>query len=117
MALTFKDMTIDDIIKWCKDNKQVSWLKREMSKTISVTKYTRRIPKVNGKGEEMLNKKGNKIYVADKSSPKQKETRNIDFMTIKRDFCKQFMPELLPVSKKSKVPTMYDLVAALPDDE
>lgn len=31
--MNYKDMTIDDIIQWCKDNKQVDWLKATAAKT------------------------------------------------------------------------------------
>ena len=31
--MNYKDMTIEDIIQWCKDNKQVDWLKEAAAKT------------------------------------------------------------------------------------
>lgn len=31
--MNYKDMTIEDIIAWCKDNKQVDWLKEAAAKT------------------------------------------------------------------------------------
>ena len=39
--------------------------------------------------------------------------RNITFIEIKRDFCLAFMPEIVPVAKNEKKPSMYDVIAAL----
>ena len=33
--MNYKTMKIDDIIKWCKDNNQVEWLKEIASKTFT----------------------------------------------------------------------------------
>lgn len=39
--------------------------------------------------------------------------RAITFIEIKKEFAAKFMPEILPVAKKEKKPTMKDIVAAL----
>lgn len=33
--MNYKDMTIEDIIQWCQEHKQVAWLKEAASKTFS----------------------------------------------------------------------------------
>lgn len=35
------------------------------------------------------------------------------FIQIKRAFCEEFMPDIIPRAKEEKKPTMYDRIAAL----
>ncbi len=78
--MEYKTLTIQDIINWCQENKQVAWLKAIAKKTI-------------------IDEEGNE--------------RKITFFEIKKAFAEKFMPEILPVAKKEKKPTMYDLIASL----
>lgn len=56
----FQHLTLDDIIEWCQDNKQVEWLKEEAQK-----KFERKIyPKV-----ETISKNGKKSWKLDKTKP------------------------------------------------
>lgn len=101
--LSFKDMTIQDIIDWCQENGQVEWLKKEATKKVKCEIYPRK---------KAMNDKGKMVSVADKSQKPKTELRPISFIQIKTDFVEEFMPELAP-KKKAKAPTMYDLIAKL----
>lgn len=111
--LDFKTMDINDIIKWCKDNNQTDWLKREAAKKVEVERYTRRVKKLDEKGNVVLNKNNKPVYVVDKTSPKEKIKQPITFVQLKYSFCKAFMPEIIPEAAAKKAPTMYDLIANL----
>lgn len=50
---------------------------------------------------------------AAKKIPTDTGSRNITFIELKRVFFLEFMPELVPVAKKEKKPTMYDRIASL----
>lgn len=84
--MTYKEMTIDYIIDWCKENNQIEWLKAENAKTFPV---------------EGTTKKG-----------KPKKPRKITLLEIKRNFVEKFMPELLP-QEKPKKETFRDKIANL----
>ena len=101
--LNFKDMTIQDIIEWCQANGQVDWLKKKATEKTKCDIYPRKT---------IINEKGKKVSVADKSQKPKTELRPITFIQIKTDFVEEFMPELAP-KKKAKQPTMYDLIAKL----
>lgn len=72
--MDYKTMNRYDIIEWCKENKEVEWLKKEAAKVI------------NGK--------------------------KITFFQLKKNFCKKFMPEIMPKAK-TKAPTFYEEIEAL----
>lgn len=95
--MTYKSMTIEDIIAWCKQHDQVEWLKAECKKKTPYKVYPR--VKVEGKS------------VVDKTAEPKIEMRPISFIQIKSDFVEQFMPELKP--KKVKKTTLYERVEAL----
>lgn len=97
--MNYKDMTIEDIIQWCKDNKQVEWLKKTAAKQVEYKVYPR------FKGED------GKMHTDKKAEPKI-EMRNISFIQLKLEFVKEFMPEIAPKAQDKK-PTMYDLIKAL----
>lgn len=97
--MNYKTMTIDDIINWCQENKQVTWLKAKAKEKVEVKQF----PKVKNEAGKM---------VADKTQAPTIVKAPITFIQIKKAFCEQFMPELLPQSKDKK-PTMYDKIAAL----
>ena len=101
--LTYKDMNIQDIIKWCQANGQVEWLKEKASDKVACKVY----PRI-----KTVNEEGKTVSVADKSQKPKTEMRPISFIQIKNDFCEEFMPELLP-KKKDKAPNMYDLIKNL----
>lgn len=98
-----KLIDMDYIIKYCKENKEVKWLKEISKKEVSYTRY----PKV--KDAE------GKLHV-DKTQPPKTTTGRISFLQIRLAFCEKFMPELLP-PKVEKKPSMYDIIDALEDDE
>lgn len=102
--MDYKTMTIEDIINWCKENNEVAWLKAKAKETVTAERYTRRVKTINAKGKE--------VWVADKTSPKEKFKMPISYVQIKVAFCEKFMPEIMP-NKKDKEPTMYDRIAAL----
>lgn len=106
--MNFKTMDIEDIINWCKENNEVAWLKAKAKEKVEVKVYPRKkVIKTKEDGTTY------KTTEADKSKPYKIEKRDITFIQIKRDFCEKFMPELIPVAKEDKKPTMYDIIAAL----
>ena len=102
--MTYKDMTIQDIIAWCKENNQVEWLKAEAAKKTTVSLYPRK---------KVVKEDGKVVSVADKSKEKYQVEQKITFIELKYNFCDKFMPEILPKSSKPKKPSMYDLIEEL----
>lgn len=101
--MNYQDMTIEDIIKWCKDNNQVAWLKAEATKQIEYKVYPRK---------KVKNADGKLVSVSDKSQEPTIEKRPISFIQLKLNFVSKFMPEIAPKAQPKK-PTMYDIIAAL----
>ena len=99
----YNDITIENIIDYCKENGKVDWLKKEAAKTVDYKVYPR-VKKVNEDGKT--------VSVADKSQKPTIKKEKISFIQIKKAFCEEFMPEKLP-EKKDKKPTMYELIAKL----
>ena len=75
----YRKMNLDDIIAYCKEKKEVEWLKETANKVY---------PNVDG------------------------TFRTITFIELKLEFCKKFMPSILPVAKPKK-PTMIERIQAL----
>lgn len=96
--MNYQDMSIDDIIQWCKDNNQVAWLKATASKKVEYKVY----PKV---------KDANGKWHSDKSATPTVEMRPISFIQIKIAFVNEFMPEIAPKAQKKE--SMYDRIMAL----
>ncbi len=78
-------ISIDDIIAYCKKNKEVAWLKDLASQT--------------------------KVYV-DKETQEEK-TRKISFIEIRNEFLRKFYPDQAPKKEKEKAKTFYDLINEL----
>ena len=113
--MNYKDMKIDDIIKWCQDNNQVEWLKAKSAELVPCKVFpTVKVAKLNADGTPVLTKKGKQVFanVADKSKEPTVEMRPITYVQIKIAFVEKFMPELAP-KKKTKEPSMYDRIKAL----
>lgn len=98
--MIYKDLTIEDIIKWCQENNQVAWLKAKAAEKRPFKKYPR--VKVDG------------VWTTDKTQEPKVEQRPISFIQLKIDFVEEFMPEIAP-KKKPKQKTMYELIAELED--
>jgi hypothetical protein len=96
-------MTIEDIINWCVSHKKTDWLKKEAAKTVECKVYPRKM---------IINEKGKKVSVADRSQKPVIDKRPISFVSIKYNFAREFMPEIIPV-KAAKEPTMYEIIAGL----
>ena len=111
MALNYEKMDINDIINYCAEHDALDWLEKELNKTVTVKRYSERKPKLDKDGNQVLNKKGYPIYVADKKSPVVKETQAIAFMQVKRDFIEHFELQSIKPEPKKKAPTMLDLLA------
>lgn len=90
--LTYKEIKIEHIIEWCKENNEVAWLKEQSSKTF---------PLLDDCGQPILDKKGN---------PK---SRKISFIEIKLAFARKYFAEIAPKKTENKKPTMYELIDAL----
>ena len=99
--MDFKNITIEDIIAYCKENNEVEWLKKIAASKVECKVY----PRV-----KTTNKAGKTVSVADKSQPYTVEMRPISFVQIKSAFIDKFYPEQ---AKKEKKPSMYDIIAAL----
>ena len=91
IEVTYKNMDIEDIIKWCQENGEVKWLKE-----IAATTF----PVKDAEGKPVLKKDG------------QPKTRNISFIELKLAFVKKFMSELAPKAK-AKTVSMYDRIGNL----
>jgi hypothetical protein len=112
--LTYKDMTIEDIISWCKKHGEIEWLKAKAAEKVEYKVYPKvREPHLDEMGNLQYTKKG-KVkmhYVADKTKEPVIEMRPISFVQIKEAFIEKFMPEIKPKAKEKA--TMYDIIAAL----
>ena len=107
MALTFKEMKIEDIISWCKANNQVEWLKATAAKQTEYKAYPKVTTTVTT--EDGKTKKVTKI---DKSQPYTIKTHPITFVELKAEFIEKFMPELAPKAKAKK-PSFHADIANL----
>lgn len=113
MAKAFKDWDINDIIQYCKENKQVDWLKETAAKKVPCSIYPRKkIQKVDATGAPVFNSKGKPVMVsvADKDAKPTVELRPITFVQIKTEFAEKFG---FKAEAKAKKATMYDIIAAL----
>jgi hypothetical protein len=97
--MNYKDMRIEDIIKWCQENKQVDWLKEIAAKQVEYKVY----PRVKGEDGK---------YHTDKKATPTIEKRPISFIQLKLEFVKKFMPDIAPKAQPKK-PSMYDLIKNL----
>lgn len=112
MAKAFKNWDINDIIDYCKANKQTEWLKATASKKVACKSYPRKkIQKVEN-GVPVFNEKGKPVMVsvADKSAKPTMVMRPITFVQIKSEFAEKFG---FKAEKKEKPATMYDIIDAL----
>lgn len=108
IIMDYKKIDIDFIIDWCVENKQTAWLKAAAKEPVECKVYPKKkVVKTREDGTTY------KTQVADKSQPYKIEKREKPFIQLKREFCLQFMPEIVPVAKGDKKPTMYDRIAKL----
>lgn len=98
MALEYRSIKLEDIVNYCKENKETKWLKEELSRTVDVKVY----PKIEKDGK----------MVTDKKAEPTIEKRPISFIQVKNDFVDKFMPEIKPEKKAGKM-TMADILASL----
>lgn len=107
--MDYKKIDIDFIINWCVENKQTAWLKAKAKEKITVKKYPKKkVVKVREDGTSY------KTQINDTSKPFTLVEVDIPFIKLKRDFCLEFMPEIVPVAEaKEKKPTMWDRIANL----
>lgn len=100
--MDYSTMTMEDIIKWCQENKQIKWLKEEAKKQMPYKVY----PRI-----KVTDASGKTVSKADKSKPYTVEMRPITYIQIKQDFVRKFMPELIP--HKDKKPSFYEIIENL----
>lgn len=106
--MNYYQIDLPYIIDWCKENKQVAWLKAKSKEMVEVKVYPRKtVVKTRADGTTY------KASVADKSQPYTIEKKPINFIQLKRDFCLEFMADIVPKAKEEKKPTMYDIIANL----
>lgn len=96
--MNYQDMSIEDIIEWCKANNQVAWLKETASQKVEYKVYPR-----------VKDEKGK--WHSDKTATPTIEMRPISFIQIKIAFVNKFMPEIAPKAQKKE--SMYDRIMAL----
>ena len=96
----FKTLTSDDILTWCAENNQLDWLDENWNKKVLKKVY----PKV--KDEKTGRMK------ADKTAKPTMEMVQMDFQTLKIEFCKKFMKDILPTKQPAKL-SFSDKIAAL----
>ena len=95
----YKNISSDDIINWCVENKQVEWLKEEAQKQIPHKIY----PKVERNGKKKMDKT---------QEPIGETYKRITFVEMKLDFCDKFFPVLSP-ERQDKKESMFDRIMAL----
>jgi hypothetical protein len=106
-----KDMSIEDIIDYCKENNHLSWLESKMSEKV-VRKhypYVKERDPQTGKLRCKLDENGKRIL--DYSKPPKQHEQPIGFIEIKTAFIDEFMPEL-KAPKKEKPVSMLDKLKA-----
>jgi hypothetical protein len=95
--LEYKALKMEDIVKYCQENKQVKWLKDYALTKVQATDENK-VPLFDEDGAPIMRKR--------------------TFIEIKLAFCDAFRPEIAPVRKsKDKGPSMYDLIASLEEEE
>lgn len=106
-----RDMTIDHIIAWCKNNNALPWLEAKMSETVERKHYPYvKERDANGKLKCKLDENGKRI--PDYSKPPKIHTQPIGFMEIKTAFIREFMPGLIVGKKTAPAATMADKLRA-----
>ena len=106
--MDYKKVDLDYIINWCVENKQTAWLKAKAKEKVDTKVYPRMtVVKTREDGTTY------KASVADKSKPYKIEKKKITFIQLKREFCLEFMPEIVPVAKEEEKEDMYSRIAAL----
>lgn len=91
VEVTYKNMDINDIIKWVQENGEVKWLKEIAATPIAIK---------DDAGNPVLDENG------------EPKTRNISFIELKLAFVKKFMSELAPKAQAKKI-SMYDRIKGL----
>lgn len=101
MALEFKTMTKEDIGEWCKANgaEAVAWIKAKAREMVDKPIY----PKVKNEKGKMVDDKT--------QEPIGTKKVKISMVQLKIDFCRKYMPEILPASHKKL--SMYDYFESL----
>lgn len=102
--MDYRKMTIEEIALWCKQNGKQKWLlaKLDEKKTIDVYPVIESVSK-GGKKTHKQDKKAEPIGTAEVP---------LNFFDIKRAFCEEFMPDLLPKKANASV-SMADKVKAI----
>lgn len=97
----FDAIKLDDIIKYCQENKQVKWLKELTAEKVPAFETNEEKVKV-----PVLDEEGNQVM------------RDKTFIEIKIAFVDKFMPEVAPLRKpKKNTLPMIDRIAALIEEE
>ena len=100
-----KDLQLDDIIAYCKENNQIEWLKAIAQTTVERKTY----PTVT-----YFDKNGKERTKQDKTQePIKVEQVPIPYVQLKFEFLKKFFPELVADKSSKGKPTMWDIIAAL----
>ena len=105
--MTYKKLNQDDIFDWCEAHGQLEWLAEYSARTQTVKQYTYL---KDEKGDYIKNAKGKRVV--DKSVKPTVSTRPISFIKVKNEFCRKFMPELLPSAKAKKPQTLAERAKA-----
>ena len=96
----FKTLGSDEILTWCAKNDQLDWLEENWNKKVLKPVYPRVKDEKTGRMK------------ADKTQKPTMEFVKMDFQTLKIEFCRKFMPDLIPTKKPAK-PSFADKIAAL----
>lgn len=110
--MLFQDITLDDIVEYCKANNQTEWLKALAAQTTEYKIYPKkRVPQLDENGNPILTKKGTPkmVSVADYDKEPKVEVKPISFIEIKTAFAEKFLEK----KAKPKKPNMYDKIKAL----
>lgn len=113
MELNTKNLTLEQIIEFCKEHNDIAWLKETAAKKVPVEVYPKtKAPKIDPEtGEQLKSAKGKPLFVSVPDTTKEPtvEMRPISFIQLKSEFMAHFALG----EPKNKKPTMYDIIAAL----
>lgn len=97
------ELTLEDIISYCKLNNKVEWLKATAKKKVTIKVYPR---------TTYTDENGKNRTKADKSQEPTEKEVPIPFTMLREEFITECMPEVKKPKKPKKL-SMYDIIAAL----
>ncbi len=102
--IKYEKLTIDDVINWCVENNQVSWLKTTAEQEVEIKEYPKK---------SVVLENGKTVKRADRSAEPVMKKVKMPFTMLKHEFCKKFFPDKLPTEAAKTKLSMLDRIRAL----